>query len=142
MKIKILFLFVFYTCLTNAQKINLTYDLAGNQIKRSVLLFATKNTLYKTPETLKDNDFIIENKISYYPNPVREELYLNWKNELDRNIDNIEVYNMNGQLMKTYNNLVTIEIATIGFQNYTDGVYNLILNYENGEKKILKIVKK
>lgn len=129
------------TCL-NAQKVTLNYDAAGNQIKRAIVLVVAKGVSYKTPEDLLNSDYIIDNKLSYYPNPVREELYLTWKNEPEKITFSIQVSNFNGQLIKEYLDLKTIEFTTISFQNYPVGVYNLKLNYVNGESKNLKIIKK
>jgi Secretion system C-terminal sorting domain len=142
MKMKLLLTMLLFASLLNAQKINMSYDGAGNQIKRYWTLSRAAGASYKTPETLKESDFILENKISYYPNPVLEELYMNWKNDAEKWVVTIDVFNMNGQLMKTYADLNNKETATIVFQNYPEGFYSLILNYENGEKKTFKIIKK
>lgn len=139
---KLLLTMLLFASLLSAQKINMSFDGAGNQIKRYWTLSRAAGANYKTPETLKESDFILEHKISYYPNPVLEELYMNWKNEAEKWVVTIDVFNMNGQLMKTYTDLNNKETVTIVFQNYPEGFYSLILNYENGEKKTFKIIKK
>jgi Secretion system C-terminal sorting domain len=148
MKIKLLLLLSFTTMLSfcqNANRIRFTYDDAGNQTDRFICLCqarGAKETEYKNLETLEKTDFIQEDKISFYPNPVREELYVNWKNKENNAVGLIELYNMNGQLLKTYKDLKNYETATIEFQIFTEGFYNLVVNFENGEKQTLKIVKK
>ena len=135
-------LLLFIAGLSFGQKINMSYDGAGNQINRFVAMARIPGIDYKTPETLKESDFIVDDKIAYYPNPVLQQLYVNWKNEPEKTVDNIEIFNMNGQLMVNYKHLNNSESVVIDFQILTDGIYNLIMNYENGTKKSLKIVKK
>lgn len=142
MKKIILFICLFFGIYCNSQKNNFGFDAAGNQTNRFVALSRTVGVIYKTPESLNKSDFIIDDKFAYYPNPVLQQLYINWKNEPEKIVDNIEIYNMNGQLMANYKNLEILESAIIDFQSYTEGIYNLILNYVNGAKKTLKIVKK
>ena len=142
MKKLLVFVFLLLSLAGFTQKINLSYDAAGNQTNRIVAMSRATGVTYKTPETLKKDDFITENQIAYYPNPVLQELYLNWKNEKEKIVKNIQVYNMNGQLMTITADLKNIETATISFETFTEGFYNLILNYENGEKQTLKIIKK
>ncbi len=142
MKTKLLMLLLFIAGLSFGQKINMSYDGAGNQINRFVAMARIPGIDYKTPETLKESDFIVDDKIAYYPNPVLQQLYVNWKNEPEKTVDNIEIFNMNGQLMVNYKHLNNSESVVIDFQILTDGIYNLIMNYENGTKKSLKIVKK
>lgn len=80
--------------------------------------------------------------MSYYPNPVREELYVKWKIETTKTVKSIEVYSMSGQILSSYSNLESTDITSVAFQSYPMGIYNLMLVYSNGETKTLKIVKK
>jgi hypothetical protein len=150
----IFFLFIGILGSTQAQDINriqFQYDAAGNQVQRKICTncFAriAKDTIttIKTPETLTEDDLIkdeLYEQISYYPNPVREELYVKWVNENANFVSSIEVYNMTGQLVKKYNSLKETEMATVVFQDCPQGFYNLILIYSNDDRKTLKIVKK
>lgn len=131
-----------------ADRIRFKYDSAGNQERRYVCLcnarIANDTTSYKTKETIVENDLIHDSEfeqLSYYPNPVREELYVKWENVINNPIVEMQLYSISGQILKSQNNLVKDEITTINFQNYPTGMYNLILIYTNGEKKSLKIVK-
>lgn len=149
MKNKVLLLLLIFTSVSFAQKrIKFTYDSAGNQTQRIICLCLTAKTatdsVYKTSENITENDMIddIENEqVSYYPNPVREELYVKWKNQDNSFVTNIEIFSMSGQLIKSYPNLNNVEKASIAFQNFPEGVYNLILVYNNSDRKTLKIVK-
>ena len=59
-------------------------------------------------EQLKEEDllkFSPEDVISYYPNPVREELYLKWELTKENKVSSIEVFSINGQRVNVYSNL-------------------------------------
>ncbi len=133
---------------TQAQKITFAYDAAGNQILRT----------YCTSCRLKDNDeppkeiselkeedlqkFFPNDVISYYPNPVREELYLKWELINNNKVLSIEMYSMNGQLIKSYKNTENQNSQLIPFQEYPVGIYFVNLMYSDSTQKTIKIIKK
>ena len=130
-------------------KIVFSYDGAGNQIQRSLCLSpnclsAGKKAKPKEIAAIKEEDlqkFFPEDVISYYPNPVKEELYLKWELIADKNVSSIYLYNINGQTLKTYDNLGTTNVLNIPFFNYPSGTYLVVLAYSNGEQKTIKISK-
>ena len=80
---KLLFFSMFFCItITNAQKIRFNYDSAGNQVLRTwcpTCPSRTANQPVKEIAKLDESDFqkfFPEDVISYYPNPVKEELYL------------------------------------------------------------------
>ncbi|MEQ3690364.1 MAG: T9SS type A sorting domain-containing protein, partial [Flavobacterium sp.] len=89
-------------------------------------------------DLIKDTEF---EQISYYPNPVREELYVKWANNINNPVTALEVYSLTGQLLRSYTNLKDVEMTSVAFQDYPIGYYNLLLVYADGERKLLKIVK-
>ena len=132
--------------------ISFSYDNAGNQIRRIMIYLAPPAPRMANP---KPTDTIAVAKIAegkllptdlyeeiqYYPNPVKSELYVKWK-EIDNNdLQTIELYDLNGRLMHSYPNQSNIDNATIDFESYPAGYYNLMLLYNIGEPKSLKIVK-
>lgn len=145
---KLLFITLFFCALAlNAQKIRFEYDVAGNQIQRkwcpSCDLRNAKG-VYKELSKLDDSDlqkFFPEDVISYYPNPVKEELYLKWELINDNKVSSISIFGLNGQLLKTYNDSLLQNSYTLVFQDYPAGVYVVNLNYANGDQKSIKIVK-
>ena len=149
MKNIIFLLLVISTSVSFGQKrIKFTYDSAGNQTSRIICLnnCAAKNSneVYKDSATITEQDLIKDveyEELSYYPNPVKEELYVKWKNKNEIFVSSIEIYSMTGQLIKNYSNLKNKENVSIAFQSFPVGMYNLLLYYTNGEKKTLKIVK-
>ena len=133
MKTKLtLTLFLFLICSQlNAQTVDFLYDAAGNQIKRSYCTGCSRvsNTV-KDYKKLTDSDmdkFFPDDVISYYPNPVKDELFLKWDLINDNKVTSIDIININGQTVKNFNN---IEENT--FVN---------LNYSSGEHKSITIIK-
>lgn len=126
-----------FLALGQPHKINFYYDAAGNQTKRDICINCARPSALLT-----ETDFIVDEKISYYPNPVKEELYINWKNKENKIVSYLEFYNLNGQLLLNINDLKNTETTTVNFQNYPEGIYLVNINFENGTKQTLKIVKK
>lgn len=127
-----------------AQSINFEYDAAGNQIKRTYQAFGKQsNGPVKEYEDLTQTDlqkFFPEDVISYYPNPVKDELYLEWELVDDNKVLSIEIYNINGQLIKNINNLSDNK-TIISFHEYTSGTYLVNLNFATGNQKSITIIK-
>lgn len=149
MKNYLLLIFLGFSLSIKAQdKIIFDYDNAGNQIKRELCLSCTK-TGYKTkaPKEITaiiEEDlqkFSPEDAISYYPNPVKEELYIKWELVAEKAVADIYLYDLNGRVLQTYNNLNKTNNLNIPFFNYPTGTYLVVLVYNDGEQKNIKIVK-
>jgi hypothetical protein len=151
---KLLFtFFCFYGLLSNAQpnRILFQYDIAGNQIERKLCLNCLQSRNSNTNETqteditqLEDEDllkFSENDVISYYPNPVREELYLKWELIDNDLVSSIDVYSITGQLVKTYKNLEKENNTILYFGGYPANTYLVMLNYKSGEQKSITIIK-
>ncbi len=147
MKLKLLSLFMLVSLFTQAQKIRFEYDAAGNQIQRKwcpSCLSRNAQETYKDVSQLEDSDlekFFPEDVISYYPNPVKEELFLKWELVNENKVSSIDVFTLNGQVLKTIKENLSQNSLIISFQEYPVGVYFLSLNYTNGDQKSIKIVK-
>ena len=149
MKHYLTFLFLGFSIMLSAQtKITFDYDGAGNQKTRQLCLNCT-NPIYKTAATkeitaLQEEDlqkFFPEDLISYYPNPVKEELYLKWELKDNNLVSTIQVYGLSGQLLQSYSGIEKTNAQNIPFQAYPSGVYTVALFYSNGEQKTIKIIK-
>jgi Secretion system C-terminal sorting domain len=150
MKKYLLLLFLGFSLFVKAQdnKITFDYDNAGNQTMRKLCLTCT-DPKYKTKApveiaAIQEEDlqkFTPEDVISYYPNPVKEELYLKWELIADKNVTAIQLYDLNGRVLQTYNNLAKTNNLNIPFLNYPKGTYLVMLVYNDGEQKTIKIVK-
>jgi len=144
-------LILFGMCLLShaQQKITFNYDSAGNQYLRELCISGCNPTAKKVQETkeieaLTEEDllkFSNEDVLSYYPNPVKEELYLKWQLIDNTHVKSIQIYSVNGQLVKTYQPTVNNESQNIPFQDYPSGVYAVILYYSNGNQESIKIIK-
>lgn len=145
----LLLLFLGVSLIAKAQdKLVFEYDGAGNQKTRYLCIGCPSTTGKKAnPKeitALKEEDlekFFPEDVISYYPNPVKEELYLKWELIAEKKVTSIYLYALNGQVLKTYENLDKANNLNIPFFNYPTGTYLVMLVYNDGEQKTIKIVK-
>lgn len=128
-------------------KITFSYDGEGNQTQRNYCYSCSSKTAGVVPKeiaAIKEEDlqnFSQNDVITYYPNPVKEELYLEWELINDNAVASINVYGLNGQLLKSYSGLTKTNSQNIPFQNYPSGVYTVVLFYRNSEQKTIKIIK-
>lgn len=134
----------------NAQTIDtilFEYDSAGNQIKRYTININSQrfsNLPLKDVENLSDEDLIksdIYADVLYYPNPVKEELYVKWENIESTYVDYIAVYSLNGQHINTVSNLKGSNLATVYFGSLPQGIYTVVLFYSDSVQKSLKVIK-
>ena len=145
-----IFTFLLFLCCSISQaqdRITFSYDNAGNQIQRLLCIncLTSKMTDEKEIAALEDEDlqkFFPEDLISYYPNPVKEELYLKWELIEGNSVSSIQLYDLNGRVLSSFSNLDSKNNQNIAFQSYPTGVYAVVLLYKNGEQKSIKIVKK
>lgn len=129
-------------------KIVFEYDTAGNQVRRYLCINCPSSTgktiSTERIEKLEEDDlqkFYKEDVISYYPNPVKEELFIKWELLNDNVVSSIQIFNVNGQVLYTAANLQKTNSKTFEFNHYPSGIYLIVLNYNNNEQKTIKIVK-
>lgn len=151
MKKFILLLFLGLSLFARSQAVNkiiFEYDAAGNQVKRELCLScnsanyraaAPKEVIAIQEEDLQK--FAPNDLISYYPNPVKEELYLKWELVADKVVTTIQLYDLNGRVLQNYANFDRANALNIPFFNYPTGVYLVVLEYNDGEQKTIKIQK-
>lgn len=132
----------------NPDRIRFYYDDAGNQTERSLCIncstYKTTDDIFKDTWNIENEDLLkfSENDIiSYYPNPVKEELYLKWDLVKGNTVSFIEIYSMNGQLINCFKNLEKKVFKTISFQDFPIGTYSVLLFYSSGEQKAITIIK-
>jgi hypothetical protein len=70
------------------------------------------------------------------------ELYISWELIDKRQVENITVYNLNGSLLQTLSDMKSDTINTIPFGNYPSGMYVVVLNFNDGKGKSIKVEKK
>jgi hypothetical protein len=85
--------------------------------------------------------FSEEDVISYYPNPVKEELYLQWQLTQDNYVTSISIYSITGQVLRTFQVNRNTNNLNIPFQQYPSGIYIVMLSFKDGGEKSIKIIK-
>lgn len=148
---KNLFSLIFLLCITDCiaqsmDQVVFDYDNAGNQIKRYLIDIGDRQNPkpVKEVEDIVESDLIkadIYDDIQYYPNPVKEQLYIKWNFVDGDSVKSISLYSLSGQLIKTVNNLEKESAYTVPFLELPQGMYNLVMNCTNGTLKSLKIIK-
>jgi len=131
------------------QKVTFSYDSAGNQIVRNLCISGCSTTgksasEVKDVEALTEDDllkFSKEDVISYYPNPVKEQLYLKWELKNDNKVSAITVYGISGQNLQTFSGTERNDNQIVSFGEYPRGVYLVVLSYRDGDEKTIKIIK-
>ena len=146
MKHKLLFATLLFSIISNAQtKLNFGYDGAGNQKNRTLCINCPSTSKQaKEIAALTDQDLeklSEQDVISFYPNPVKEELYLQWELPNENYIASIQIFSINGQVLKQYVTTNKTKNQNIPFQSYPGGMYVVLLKYNNGEEKSIKIIK-
>jgi hypothetical protein len=146
MKQSYFFLLLLSCIYANAQdKITFDYDTAGNQTKRELCINCTTTAKVITdPKLLTKADLItsdVSDQISYYPNPVQQELYLSWQLANNNAVTTIQVFDLNGRLFQSFSGLESANVQTVSFANYASGLYLVLFQYSNGDKKSIKIIK-
>ena len=121
-------------------KILFSYDQAGNQVLREICINCNARTTAKPVKELKKEDLQEIDQISYYPNPVSEELYLNWELVPDKKVVEIKLISISGTLLQSY--VPADQQMSISFQGYPSGLYLVQFSYNTYEQKIIKIIKK
>jgi hypothetical protein len=145
---KLLFLTVLWVTISSysQNKLVFEYDIAGNQIKRSLCINCDPATgkMAKEIVDLKTEDlqkFSPSDVLSYYPNPVQEQLYLSWELIDNVKVASIQIVSLNGQSMQSITKLESKNNHTLSFLPYPRGVYTVLFVYTNGDQKTIKIIK-
>ncbi len=151
MKVTILPLITILSCFlcnsidTKAQTIHFSYDTAGNQITRKQICKECIGVVEPGVDRIARPDIIPlkpKEQLLYYPNPVIDELYLKWSSVDNKLLVSIALYSINGQHIRTFSNLEKQTDFKIPFFHYPNGMYSLIIQYDNGEKQAFTIIKK
>lgn len=146
MKLLLLIAFTQMSFLGMAQdKIIFEYDQAGNQVVRR---FCTScrfsNEDPKNIDELTEQDLVKsfpEDVISYYPNPVKEELYIKWELINDNVVNEIQLYDVNGKMLASLSGLEKVNHTNLQFSKLPANIYLILMMYKNGDVKSIKIVK-
>jgi hypothetical protein len=155
---KYILLFLIIGASSNAQnKLTFDYDIAGNQTNRDLLcincIAVTADEIENTEETEESKEEeekeesnpenpSEETIVSYYPNPVKEELFIEWREVSAENyVTTVALYSLSGQAIKTQAVSKGSDNLTLPFREYPAGVYIVLISYKNGDEKSIKIMK-
>ncbi|WP_326370114.1 T9SS type A sorting domain-containing protein [Flavobacterium sp. SUN046] len=149
MKMRLLLVVVVFTNYLYSQnypKLSFTYDLSGNQTSRiycaNCSTVSGKHTVNYANLTANDlEQFSTNDELSYYPNPVKEELFLKWKIKEGNTVNEIQLLTLNGTFIKEINNLSALDQCVISFSDVPQGMYLLNLLYADSRIESIKIVK-
>jgi len=148
----ILFLFFTFFVLnfTNAQTLEFTYDVAGNQIKRELVTISVNSimstnsveteqeeqTMLPKSNSLNENSTTIE----FYPNPVVDLLNVEWSSELQ--LTQIIIFDNKGKLLQLKKVSTSVRRETFNLSTYSPGIYYLRVFDASEQSKSYKIIKK
>ncbi len=127
--------------------IEFSYDNSGNQTERKLICInCSTTTASKTLTETTEEDFIPlettqSDQITYYPNPVQEELYLKWELIDNKKVTSITVFTSTGTFIRSYPNTDELKLQTIHFGSLPSGVYLVMMQFNDGNEKTFKIIK-
>lgn len=121
---------------TNGDRFGFSVSLSndGNKIAIGAPYNASRGyaEVFDFTAVLSSSDFQLNNKFSVYPNPINNQFQLN----TDISIDKVEVLNLQGQVIKTFESQEFYNINEL-----SAGIYIVMIHSEEG-KGIKKIIKK
>ena len=168
----LLFITVLFITGLQAQerKLSFNYDPAGNQVLKDMLCINCPEEVEEEEEeevvvveeeeeipeqeseVIAEDDSEIEeeeeeeeektSKIIAYPNPVMDELHIDWIENPDKQPVAIELYSLDNKLQQSYKISFTRGVLRLPFHGYTPGVYFLVVTYNSGEQQSFNILKK
>lgn len=147
----LIFITFFVINSVKAQTLLFTYDAAGNQIQRELVIISVNSitstnnvneteqeqeTLLPKSNSINDNSTIIE----LYPNPVVDLLNVEWQSNLQ--ITQIMLFDSMGRMLQLKKvNEGTIK-ETFNLSSYSSGIYYIRLFDAFQQSKSYKIIKK
>lgn len=131
------------TTFAQEERLQLQYDAAGNQtVSRLVCINCPEDPGAgggEAPVVLSEKTL---NQFTYFPNPVRQELNLLWKNNPHRRITSVSVYTLSGRRVRYASPLNLQESLVLSFSALASGVYEVVALTSDGKTEAFKILKK
>jgi len=126
---------------SNYGTIHFNFDNAGNQIKRSFIQNKSTKQKNDVEEVIEEIDEENKSELSYYPNPIKDELTISWVKSKNTYINAIEIFNISGKLIKSFNPSENNQELSLPFQNIASGVYIIKALFNNGKQDSFKVIK-
>jgi hypothetical protein len=136
----LLLLMIFFSTVSFAQnKIQFSYDDAGNRIKREIILGKSSEVSFDTTSALEpDTDWLDKMKITIYPNPTQGKLTIYITNLTPGAVGEITIQNMEGKCLQQPEPLKSTNLLDLSA--FPPGIY--ILRIRSAQKTCeWKIVK-
>ncbi len=128
-------------------KIIFNYDNAGNQtIKYFKYVYAkslqetTDSTQIKTGLNLIKNESL--SQLEYYPNPIEDDLTINWVKSINSHVVSLQVYSIDYKLLISIEPNKGVTQYNIQFNTYANGIYIVRALFNNGTQDTFKVIKK
>lgn len=136
------FSFMLFPAFTFAQsKIGYAYDMAGNRIKREIVISASRAMAKK--QSFESQDFyserLREHSVKIYPNPTQGNLRVSISGIGNSDKCHLGVYSIQGTQILAFD--VNSDNANVDISNQPNGVYLLQITI-NGKSTTWKIIKK
>ena len=140
-KIFLYFCFMLFPAFVFAQsKIGYAYDMAGNRIKREIVMSASQAMAKK--QSFESQDFyserLREHSVKIYPNPTQGNLKVSISDLETSDKCHLGVYSIQGTQIFAFD--VSSDNADVDISNQPNGVYLLQITI-NGQSTTWKIVK-
>ena len=126
---------------SQSSALHFSYDASGNQILRDVVCINCGEANL-TEEITEEKLSVLKEGISASPNPVTQTLQVKWIFEEENPLQQIQIRNMNGGLLKSIPLRSNSGILEIDFSAYSKGMYILVGLHLNNKTSIIKIIKK
>lgn len=141
-KIFLCFSFMLFPVFTFAQsKIGYAYDMAGNRIKREIVISASRAMAKK--QSFESQDFyserLREHSVKIYPNPTQGNLRVSISGLGNSDKCHLGVYSIQGTQILAFD--VNSDNANVDISNQPNGVYLLQITI-NGKSTTWKIIQK
>lgn len=121
------------------QRINYTYDEAGNRTKREIVLSSTRSVSENEEEASETyEEKLRETKVTIYPNPTKGMLRVDISGVDNFEDARISLYDLNGKLLQQWTNISQSNVIDLSGQ--TPAMYIMQVTY-NGYVSRWKIVK-
>ncbi|HBK71344.1 MAG TPA: hypothetical protein DDZ39_06785 [Flavobacteriaceae bacterium] len=122
-------------------ELHFNYDQSGNQIKRSFIQNKTSKQKTNIEIAIEEINEEIKSELSYFPNPIKDELTISWSKSKNTYINSVQVFNSNGKLIKNFNLAKNNQELSLPFQNIASGVYIIKAVFNNGKQDSFKVIK-
>ena len=141
-KIFLYFCFMLFSAFVFSQsKIGYAYDMAGNRIKREIVMSASQAMAKK--QSFESQDFyserLREHSVKIYPNPTQGNLKVSISGLENSDKCHLDVYSIQGTQILAFD--VNSDNANVDISNQPNGVYMLQITI-NGKSTTWKIIKK